>query len=149
MSYGSAISCGLTRNKKKVEVIEQHEVVAENIREDYEVSAQVVLPIKEITVDENVPSEQHVEITENTQTIQESETQEPDAPDTNKADIVESENEKPVEDLNDNVTKSVEAAKQVQEANDTQKIEEENVESQETRAEVEAPKKPRGRTKKA
>ena len=55
MSYGSAISCGLTRNKKKVEVIEQHEVVAENIREDYQVSAQVVLPGEEITVDVNVP----------------------------------------------------------------------------------------------
>lgn len=143
MSYGSAISCGLTRNKKKVEVIEQHEVVDENIREDYKVSAQVVLPGEEITVDVNVPSEEPVEITENTQTIQEPETQAPDAPDTNEADIVESKNEEPVEEFKeDNV-------EQVQEANDTQKIKEENVETQETQAEVEAPKKPRGRAKKA
>lgn len=144
MSYGSAISCGLTRNKKKVEVIEQHEVVvAENIREDYKVSAQVVLPGEEITVDVNVPSEEPVEITENTQIIQEPETQAPDAPDTNEADIVESKNEEPVEEFKeDNV-------EQVQEANDTQKIKEENVETQETQAEAEALKKPRGRAKKA
>ena len=143
MSYGSAISCGLTRNKKKVEVIEQHEVVAENIREDYKVSAQVVLPGEEIIVDVNVPSEEPVEITENTQTIQEPEAQAPDAPDTNEADIVESKNEEPVEEFKeDNV-------EQVQEANDTQKIKEENVETQETQAEVEAPKKPRARAKKA
>lgn len=95
MSYGSAISCGLTRNKKKVEVIEQHEVVAENIREDYKVSAQVVLPGEEITVDVNVPSEEPVEITENTQTIQEPEAQALDAPDTNEADIVESKMKNP------------------------------------------------------
>lgn len=143
MSYGSAISCGLTRNKKKSEVIEQPEVVAENIREDYKVSAQVVLPGEEITVDVNVPSEEPVEITENTQTIQEPEAQAPDAPDTNEADIVESKNEEPVEEFKeDNV-------EQVQEANDTQKIKEENVETQETQAEVEASKKPRGRAKKA
>lgn len=142
MSYGSAISCGLTRNKKKSEVIEQPEVVTENISEDYKVSAQVVLPAEEITVDVNVPSEEYVKITENTQTIQEPETQAPDAPDTNEADIVESKNEGPVEEFKeDNV-------EQVQEANDTQKIKEENVETQETQAEVEAPKKPRGRAKK-
>lgn len=142
MSYGSAISCGLTRNKKKVEVIEQPEVVIENISEDYKVSAQVVLPGEEITVDVNVPSEEPVEITENTQTIQEPEAQAPDAPDTNEADIVESKNEEPVEEFKeDNV-------ELVQEANDTQKIKEENVETQETQAEVEAPKKPRGRAKK-
>lgn len=142
MSYGSAISCGLTRNKKKIEVIEQHEVLA-NIKEYYKVSAQVVLPGEEITVDVNVPSEEPVEITENTQTIQEPEAQAPDAPDTNEADIVESKNEEPVEEFKeDNV-------EQVQEANDTQKIKEENVETQETQAEVEDPKKPRGRAKKA
>lgn len=140
MSYGSAISCGLTRNKKKVEDIEQPEVVAENIREDYKVSAQVVLPAEEITVDVNVPSEEYVKITENTQTIQEPEIQALDAPDTNEADIVESKNEGPVEEFKeDNV-------EQVQEANNTQKLEEENVESQEI--EAEAPKKPRGRAKK-
>lgn len=145
MSYGSAISCGLTRNKKKSEVIEQPEVVTENISEDYKISAQVVLPAEEITVDVNVPSEEPVEITENTQTIQEPEAQAPDAPDTNEADIVESKNEEPVEEFKeDNV-------EQVQEANDTQKLEEENVESQEieAEAEAEAPKKTRGRAKKA
>ena len=138
MSYGSAISCGLTRNKKKVEVIEQHEVVAENIREDYKVSAQVVLPGEEITVDVNVPSEEPVEITENTQKNEE-------PVEEFKEDNVEQvqEAEEPVEEFKeDNV-------EQVQEANDTQKIKEENVETQETQAEVEAPKKPRGRAKKA